>query len=82
MNLSFLQGVYLSKLKQKKVIPVYKCDDDNDPGNYRPISLLSIFNRIFQKLMYRRLSDFFEKMMYSLNQNMAFVTRIQINTLF
>ena len=82
MNLSFLQGVYLSKLKQKKVIPVYKCDDDNDPGNYRPISLLSIFNRIFEKLMYRRLSDFFEKMMYSLNQNMAFVNRIQINNLF
>ena len=55
MNLSFLQGVYLSKLKQKKVNPLYKCDDDNDPGNYRPISLLSIFNRIFEKLMYRRL---------------------------
>ena len=36
-NLSVLQGVYPSKLKQAKVILVYKCDYGNDPGNYRLI---------------------------------------------
>lgn len=38
-----------------------KSDDPTDPGNYRPISLLSIFNRIFEKLMYRRLKAFIDK---------------------
>ena len=44
-----------------KVIPVFKNDDDTDPNNYRPISLLSCFNRIFQKLMYKRMKKFIEK---------------------
>jgi hypothetical protein len=29
--------------------------------NYRPISLLSVFNKIMEKLMYNRLIDFFQK---------------------
>ena len=43
------KGVFPSKLKEAKVIPVYKSDDETEPGNYRPISLLSVFNRIFEK---------------------------------
>ena len=30
-------------------------------NNYRPISLLSVFNRIFEKLMYKRLKSFLNK---------------------
>ena len=44
------EGVFPSKLKQARVIPVYKSDDETEPENYRPISLLSIFNRIFKKI--------------------------------
>ena len=37
----------LSKpLTLTQVTPVFKDDDDTDPNNYRPVSLLSIFNRI------------------------------------
>ena len=42
-------------------IPVYKSDDETDPVNYRPISLLSIFNRIVEKLMYRQLKNFLDE---------------------
>ena len=49
------EGVFPSKLKPAKVIAVYKSDDETEPENYRPISLLSIFNRIFEKLIYQRL---------------------------
>ena len=52
---------YPSKLKLAKVIPIYKSGDESDPSNYRPISLLSIFNRIFEKMMYNRLKSFIEK---------------------
>ena len=60
-NISVQEGVFPSKLKQAKVISVYKSDDETDPGNYRPISLLSIFNRIFEKLMYQLLKTFLDK---------------------
>ena len=38
-----------------------KSDDETEPGNYRPISPLSVFNRIFEKLMYHRLNSFLDK---------------------
>ena len=59
--MSVQEGVFPSKLKQAKVIPVYKSDDETDPGNYRPISLLSLFKRIFEKFMNHRLETFLDK---------------------
>ena len=44
-NTSAEIGKYPTKLKMAKVIPIYKSDDETDPNNYRPISLLSCFNR-------------------------------------
>lgn len=44
-----------------KVIPVFKNDDHTHLNNYRPISLLSCFNRSFEKLMHRRMKTFTEK---------------------
>ena len=58
INISVQKGIFPSKLKKAKVVPVYKNDDETEPGNYRPISLLSIFNRIFEKLMYHRLKSY------------------------
>ena len=60
MNTSILEGTFPKKLKLAKVVPVFKSDEDTDPNNYRPISLLSTFNGIFERLMYKRLKAFFE----------------------
>ena len=60
-NLSVILGKHPSKLKLAKIVTVYKDDDESCASNYRPISLLSIFNRIFEKLMYQRLSKFIIK---------------------
>ena len=60
-NKSIQTGTYPHKLKIAKIIPIHKDGDETDPGNYRPISLLSIFNRIFEKLMYDRLVSFINK---------------------
>ena len=61
LNKSISLGAYPSKLKMSKIIPIYKADDETDACNYRPISLLSNFNRIFEKIMYNRMKVFIEK---------------------
>ena len=60
IHISIIMGKYPSKFKQAKVIPVFKSEDPTGPSNYRPISLLSVFNRIFEKLMYKRLKSFID----------------------
>ena len=61
MNKSILCGMYPRQLKHAKVVPVHKTGDETDPSNYRPISLLSVFNRIFERLLYKRLKSFIDK---------------------
>ena len=58
LNRSVSLGMYSAKLKLSKVVPVYKSEDVHDVNNYRPISLLSNFNMIFEKLMYTRMVTF------------------------
>lgn len=60
-NISFSSGLVPDKLKIAKVIPVYKKGSRLEMSNYRPISLLSIFNKILEKLMYSRLMNFIKK---------------------
>ena len=61
LNTSVSLGAYPQKLKMSKIIPIIKADDETDTFNYRPIPLLSNFNRIFGKIMYDRIRDFIEK---------------------
>ena len=60
-NLSFRQGIFPEKLKQSKVIPIFKKGDSAIMSNYRPISLTSPFGKILEKLMHKRLSSYFDK---------------------
>ena len=57
-NLSFTSGVVPDSLKLAKVIPVFKKGDRTQAGNYRPISLLTVFDKILEKLMCQRLCNF------------------------
>ena len=54
-NHSICIGIFPDRLKYAKVIPIHKKGPSTDPSNYRPISLLSVFSKILEKLMYRRL---------------------------
>ena len=60
INESFETGIFPDKLKIAKVVPVFKKGLTTKKSNYRPISLLSIFSKIFEKLMYQRLYRFLE----------------------
>ena len=45
------EGLYPTCLKVAEVIPIYKRGDTSNASNYRPISLLSQFDKIFEKLL-------------------------------
>jgi len=60
-NKSLESGIFPDKLKLAKVIPVFKAEDKLLVSNYRPISILSVFSKILEKLMYTRLESFIEK---------------------
>jgi len=53
-NLSLLSGIVPKELKVAEEIPIFKKGDPSLPGNYRPISLLNIFDKLLEKLMYSR----------------------------
>lgn len=58
INKSVESGVFPSLLKLAKIIPIFKKSDPMDIENYRPISVLSVFSKIFEKIMYKRIVDF------------------------
>ena len=59
-NMSFLEGSFPDKNKIAEVIPIHKKGSTEDTNNYRPISLLSIFSKIMEKLMATRLRDYLD----------------------
>ena len=60
-NLSLSQGKFISNFKHAKIIPLFKKGSAKDVSNYRPISLLSCFSKILEKLVYNRLYSFLKK---------------------
>ena len=60
-NLSLSSGIYPDKLKIAKVIPIFKKGTPTSVNNYRPISILSAINKIFEKILYSRLINYIEK---------------------
>ena len=66
-NMSFLTGQF-PKFSIAKVIPIHKKQSKVDYVNYRPISLLSNIEKIIEKLLYKRLSNFLDisNLIYSL----------------
>ena len=60
INCSFVTGIFPNILKVAKVLPLHKGGSTEDLNNYRPISLLSIFDKIIEKIMHKRLYAFLE----------------------
>ena len=60
-NLSLNVGIFPEKLKIAKVVPIYKKGDQNQFVNYRPVSVLSCFSKILERLMFNRVQTFLTK---------------------
>ena len=56
----FIQkGVFPKILKTGRITPIFKKGDAQMFGNYRPVCTLSIFGKIFEKIILNRLQNFF-----------------------
>ena len=60
-NKSIELGYYPEAMKIGQVAPLFKKGDKNVKTNYRPITVLTQFNQIFEHLLSKRYLSFFEK---------------------
>ena len=60
-QLSIDQGCFPCELKIAKIVPLYKSGEKTSFNNYRPISLLPLFSKILERIMYNRLYAYLEK---------------------
>ena len=61
LNFVFTEGIFPSNCKVVSVVPVYKTGAKDDMNNYRPISILTCFSKIIEKILYARLYKFLKK---------------------
>jgi len=76
VNFSFQLGSFPNNLKIAKVVPVPKIGDTTLLNNYRPISLLTSFSKIFEKVIHSRLMFFLKKILFLYPLNTDFVLMI------
>ena len=69
-NICLRNAIFPNRLKTALVIPVYKTGENNKFTNYRPISMLPIFSKILEKILYTHISSYLEE--YSILQNCQF----------
>ena len=62
VNNSFASGNFPEKLKLARITPVFMKGSRFDKNNYRPISVLSNFSKLFEKAMYHRLYSYLEEL--------------------
>ena len=59
-NNSLNQGIFPKPWKQANVTPIHKKGDKTDVSNYRPISVLPVCGKLFERIIYNSLYNYFE----------------------
>ena len=62
INRSVADGTFPNSLKLARVVPLFKGGVPSDVKNYRPISVLPLFSKVFEKAMYNQLYSYLEEM--------------------
>ena len=58
INLSIMSGYISSDMKNARVVPIYKKNSKTEVGNYRPVSILSVISKIFERIVYDQLEKY------------------------
>lgn len=72
-------GIFPDSLKVAKVSPIFKSGIRTDPGNYRPISVLPVLSKIFERILYNRVEKYLNSIDFFYSKQYGF--RPKSNTL-
>ena len=67
-NLSLEKGIFPDELKIARVTLISKTSDENDFGNYRPISVLPCFSKMLERIIYKRLYNHLSQKPYVISE--------------
>lgn len=79
INKCIKEGTFPDSLKVAKITPIYKSGAKYDPSNYRPISVLPVLSKIFERVLYDRLDQYLTQLNYIYKKQYGF--RPKSNTL-
>lgn len=71
-NLSLTNGIFPDDLKIAKVTPIFKSGNTEEPGNYRPISVLPCFSKLLERIMYNRLYGYLKNHNFLFSKQFGF----------
>ena len=60
INLSVRTSIFPDSIKRTKVTPLLKKNGPMDNTNYRPVSILTVISKIYEKILSQQLNAFFE----------------------
>ena len=60
------KGVFPDSLKIANITPAHKKDEPTNKENYRPVSVLPLLSKVFERLLYDQLSEYLEKFLNTL----------------
>ena len=72
INISVVSGVFPNSLKVALVVPIFKKGNKDEVKNYRPISILSVYSKIFERVVYGQVYKFLEKFSILSNHQFGF----------
>ena len=61
-----------------RMCPVYKGNDRRDMGNYRPISILPIISKVFEKEVFQQLYHYLKVILFFLNSSLVSALSTQL----
>ena len=69
-NRSIVSGVFPTEWKSTKVIPLFKQGEHSDLNNYRPISIIPVMAKVFERIVYNQFYEYLtENYLISCNQS-------------
>ena len=76
INVSLVSGCFPDTPKIAKVLPIFKTGDPEKLANYRPISILPAFSKLYEKVVYNRIYRYLQIIIFFTTISLDFVETI------
>ena len=71
-NVSLETGIFPQAWKAAKVVPLFKGGDRESRNNYRPVSLLPLPGKLLEKIVHKRITEFFDANQFLIKEQGGF----------